>query len=377
MNLFWLRPSALQVWAVDTTEIQITWGHLPAGKVSASAADTRVEIPHAGGAGSLVLGDLPSGTRLEVSVRSEGGTYHRLQATTLTPPAGEILSRVATISDLHLGSNNWGFLKTIDDIGAFPDRYDVRCADAAVHEARQWGLDLLVIKGDAAHHRRLRDYEILGAFVDRFPSIEMMLVAGNHDVDSKTQAELPATVGERKLGYNTSVETKDLAGVRIILGDTTIDNIGRGTVKRIKDDVLKQAADAPDDATTMVALHHQMQRFPVATYWPPGVSGPEANDFLKSLVDVQPRAFVTSGHTHRNRSRTAHGLMLTEVASTKDWPGVWAGYTFYEGGFTQVVRRVAHPDAISWTEYSRKALLGLWAPWSPGPLQQRCFSLSH
>jgi hypothetical protein len=41
---------------------------------------------------------------------------------------------------------------------------------------------------------------------------------------------------------------------------------------------------------------------------------------------------------------------VTEVGSPKDYPGTWAGYVVHEGGIRQVVRRVAAPEVIRWTE---------------------------
>jgi hypothetical protein len=39
-----------------------------------------------------------------------------------------------------------------------------------------------------------------------------------------------------------------------------------------------------------------------------------------------------------------------------------------------VVRRVAEPSAIAWTERSGRAIGGLWRWWSPGLRSHRCFS---
>jgi hypothetical protein len=66
--------------------------------------------------------------------------------------------------------------------------------------------------------------------------------------------------------------------------------------------------------------------------------------------------------------------VVTEVASTKDHPGVWAGYAVYEGGIIQVVRRILHPDAMGWTELTRRAAGGAWGPYASGRLSDRCFT---
>jgi hypothetical protein len=38
---------------------------------------------------------------------------------------------------------------------------------------------------------------------------------------------------------------------------------------------------------------------------------------------------------------------FVEVACTKDYSGSWGEYRVCEGGYTQVVRRVAAPDAMA------------------------------
>ena len=67
-------------------------------------------------------------------------------------------------------------------------------------------------------------------------------------------------------------------------------------------------------------------------------------------------------------------MIVTEVGSPKDYPGTWGGYVVHEGGIRQVVRRIAEPDVIAWTEYTRRAVGGVWGLWSPGSLSDRCWS---
>ena len=40
----------------------------------------------------------------------------------------------------------------------------------------------------------------------------------------------------------------------------------------------------------------------------------------------------------------------------------------------QVVRRVAAPDLLRWTDHSARAAGGAWGVWAPGRLGDRCFS---
>lgn len=373
MHLPWLTPSPLQVFAVEPGALQLTWGRLPRGQLTIRQTNEQpISVVHDGGPGALVLQNLKPGYR-DIEIEAPSGVIH-LSAVVPEPPSGQELYRIATISDLHLGSGNWGALRTIGDIDVDdPDHYDLRCATAAITEAVEWGARLLIIKGDAVHHRRTRDFELLDELVDRFPRLPMILIPGNHDVDRAWPIEVPETFGKRGLRMERNVACHDLPGVRVIVGNTTIEHVGRGTIKHVAGDLLAAAGASPTQ--NLLAVHHQFQQYPVTTHWPLGIPSRESNAFLRKLSRTAPDTLVTSGHTHRHRARRVGPLLVTEVGSTKDWPGTWAGYRIYERGIYQTVRRVAAPAAIAWTEHSRRALFGLWSGWSPGQLDERCVAL--
>jgi hypothetical protein len=96
--------------------------------------------------------------------------------------------------------------------------------------------------------------------------------------------------------------------------------------------------------------------------------------FVDRVRWARPATMITSGHTHRHRRRTVGSVVLTEVGSTKDFPGSWAGYVVHEGGIRQVVRRVASPDLLRWTDETARAACGAWGAWSPGIGSHRCFT---
>ncbi len=367
-------PSALQVWAVEDTSIQLTWGSLPAGPIRVSAQDRTVEIEHTGGPGEFTLSGLSPATDYRVHVDHRAGT-RTLEARTLATPPGALLSRVATVSDLHIGSRRWGFLKTMVETEPFDTPFPVRCARAAIGEAIAWGAELIMIKGDAVNHRSPHNFAELGRLVDLFPDTPMLLVPGNHDVDFQhSTMELPATVGERALPFTTTVVHLDVPGLRVIAGDTSIPGQGPGTLARTGEAMIQTAAEA--DRPALVGVHHHFDRLSRPTHWPPGIPKAEAKPFFDDLRRGNPDVLVTSGHSHRNRARRHQGVAVTEVASTRDWPGVWAGYAVHEGGIRQVVRRVAAADAVVWHEYSRGAVLGAWEHWAPGPLAQRSLAIN-
>lgn len=374
--MIWLAPraSAPTIWAVEDDSIQICWGDLPPGPVRARTGGdgqmAEASVDHDGGPGAIDLTGLTPGRTLAVDLEWDGGSV-TLEATTLLPPPGDLIGRFATISDLHLGATAWGALRTMTDDSGHPTPYPYRCAAAAIDEAVRWGAELLIIKGDAVEHECQADFDALGELVDGYPELEMILLPGNHEVDGRPGG-LPDSVGRRKLPYVRSVQHWDRPGLRVVAADTTIVRRGVGTLERVAGGIEERAADSA--SPVFLALHHQLQRHRQPRYWPPGIPAPESTRLLDRLDRLDQPVTVSSGHTHRNRSRYHGSTLVTEVASTKDWPGVWAGYAVHEGGIRQVVRRAAAPEAIRWTEYSRLALRGLWSRWSPGPIDQRCLS---
>ena len=84
-----------------------------------------------------------------------------------------------------------------------------------------------------------------------------------------------------------------------------------------------------------------------------GIDPDDSEAFVAVVARRENIAGYFAGHTHRNRVRrfaAARNVPFVEVACTKDYPGAWAEYRVYEGGYTQVVRRVTAPDAFDWAE---------------------------
>ena len=405
--MFASNPSPLQVWAVDHESIQLTWGSLPAGPVVVSCGDEVVTIDHDGGAGSATVGGLRSDTAHTVVVdRPEDGQRQTIAARTLVRPPGDRLFRLATVSDLHLGSTRWGFWKTMTEVepadqpdhdlvdpsrlramGSSPEPvpepgrapgpwrlpHAWRTALGAVEHAATWGARLLVLKGDLAQHETVECFDHVGALVDAFPELPMVAIPGNHEVDEGGWL-LPRTLGSREVPMVHGVEHRDLPGVRVIVANTTVPNSGRGRIEPVAAAILERAHDS--DRPVLLLIHQQLQSTRFPRYWPIGISPPESTRFLDELDRLPQPVVVSSGHTHRNRIRRHGSVTLTEVASTKDWPGVWAGYDVFEGGLIQTVNRTQDRSVLAWQEYSRRAVAGLWAHWSPGRLEDRCLSLT-
>jgi predicted phosphodiesterase len=365
----------VDVFAVEDTTAQVCWADAPPGELTFTAGPTTRAVLSDGAPGAVVLDGLPPGTALELAVRSasRAGRAGRLRRTarftTLETLPGPLLSQFATMNDLHFGAHSFGTLHPIWEQDG-RDPHPLRCARAAATESREWGAELIVLKGDLTQHASPEEWESVGAFVGGIgPTI---VIEGNHDTARKAVdgRSILSAYGVPLRQRPTAV---DLPGVRIVVFPTAHWHVDAGVVDdQHQHEATQLVADAPGPA--VVAMHHYPQRFRWPTMYPDGIPGPAAGAFLDALAEANPSTVVITGHSHRHRLHHHGPLVVAEVGSTKDYPGSWAGYAVYEGGIRQVTRRVASPEAIAWTEQGRKVLGGVWSVWAAGVRSHRCFT---
>lgn len=369
------RPAhRLEVFATGPDWVQVTWSALGPGPVTIDCGGVRQEVTADGGPGAVVIDGLEPGRHQRLAL-SGGGLVHAqtLDAVTLARPPGEELLRVATISDVHVGSRSTGYLHTIVERPQPDEVHPLRCLRAAVEELTGWGAQHLVIKGDLVDRSDEANWHDVGDVLGGI-DVAINVVPGNHERSMVGDVDPAVALRGLGLALTTGVEQVDHHGVRIVMADTTRPGTDWGSVAPVADGIVDAAADA--DGPVLVALHHQLMAHRLPTYLPPGIPGPEATRFLDGLGRATDQVLVTSGHTHRHRRHHTAGVTHTEVGSTKDFPGTWAGYHVHEGGIVQVVRRIAEPSCIRWTDHSRRAAGGIWSRWSPGRLSDRCFTLT-
>lgn len=284
----------------------------------------------------------------------------------LIAPPGEELFRFATVSDVHIGLDTFGFLpKVRDPVKGASEPPSERCLRAAVTEARAWGAQLLVVKGDLTQKGTIAEATRAARIIGDMP---VLVIVGNHEVKYSHEdvgVAFPGTLVP-------DVRVHDVPGARLVLFDSTVPGSHTGTYAMHADEVVDAIGTARGPA--ILLTHHHPQPLPIAHHWPPGVPSPAARRFFDAVVNANRRVFMSTGHTHRHRRHDHGPLVITEVGSPQHYPGTWAGYVVHEGGIRQVVRRVAAPDAIAWTEETRRSVLRVWARWSPGKLPERCFS---
>ncbi|HVM51731.1 MAG TPA: metallophosphoesterase [Acidimicrobiales bacterium] len=289
----------------------------------------------------------------------------------MAPPPGEELFRFSTVSDVHIGLETFGFLPTVHDPLRLEDLPSERCLRAAVTESVAWGSQLLAVKGDITQRGTMEEGERAAALLAA-GGVAVEALVGNHEVRPDHESLVPTFAAAGVPLTRDGVRVVDVPGVRIVLFDSSKPGSHTGTYARFADDVADAVADAQGPAVLLT--HHHPQPLSVAHHWPPGVPGPEARRFFDQVLRANRRVFMSTGHTHRHR-RHHHGpLVITEVGSPQHYPGTWGGYVVHEGGIRQVVRRVAAPAAIAWTEATARSVLRIWKRWSPGRIGDRCFS---
>jgi Icc protein len=235
----------------------------------------------------------------------------------------------------------------------------------AIAELAAGDFDAVVVKGDLTAEGTEREYE---DFLAAYGSLgaHMHHVRGNHDAD---KIDSIATTGPF---------TVTLPGVTIAVLDTVIAHQENGQVTREQLAWLDGVAAESSSAVLVFGHHHPWD--PASTERNARYFGinPDDSDALCAVIAARDNiAGYFAGHTHRNRTRhfaQARNVPVVEVACVKDYPGAWAEYRVYDGGYVQIGRRIAAPDAMHWTEQTRRMYAGLYRDYALGSLADRCFT---
>ena len=231
----------------------------------------------------------------------------------------------------------------------------------------------MVVKGDLTARSRPREFATIRRLL-LDSGMDCVAQYGNHDVHGLIDPAVELA-GIEAPGPG-GVVVRDLPGVRLVLGHSPVVH-GRHAASSTR--TPSPSWPMPWPRPTGPALVEPPPR-------PATVAGPDhlparpargaSRRLTTALRAANPATLIVAGHTHRNRRYPVDGIDVVEVGSTKDYPGVWAGYAVHEGGIRQVVRRISRPDVVAWTEATARALGGQWGRWSPGRVDERCWSLT-
>lgn len=290
--------------------------------------------------------------------------------TTLARPAGRLLATVATVNDVHFGELECGKLGTHAEIGPVfgtepgETPYWEVMNTGAIEELARLDPDAVVVKGDLTSSGSEAEYEL---FSEAYGTLgrTMHHVRGNHD------AMLTHSIAPVYFAV-------ELTGVTLAVLDTVRPGVENGRVDEEQIAWLDELAAESTDPVLVFGHHHPWDPSSAtrnAMYF--GIN-PDDSEALVGVIDRRPAIVgYFAGHTHRNRVRRflqARSVPVVEVACVKDYPGAWAEYRVYEGGYTQLARRISTPAAMEWTEKTRRMFAGLYRDYALGSLDDRCFT---
>ena len=293
---------------------------------------------------------------------------------TLDQPPGALVATIATANDVHFGEVLCGLTgdPATDAIGPILSSapgeppYPEMMGRAAVAEIARLDPDAVIVKGDLTDRGLREQYD---AFLDTYGVLgdRMYHVRGNHDA-----------MTDPRLAVEGAPYAVHLDGVTLAVLDTTAPGRVGGTLPREQTEWLDSLA-AEADVPVLVFAHHPVWYVDTdRTVDPDYVIAYEASVELLEVIDRRPRVVgYLAGHTHTNRVRRyerARRVPCVEVACGKDYPGAWAEYRVYEGGYTQVMRRISAPDALSWSERCRAMIQGIYRDLVLGRITDRCFT---
>lgn len=293
---------------------------------------------------------------------------------TLARPPGRLLATVATANDVHFGETECGrtgdpatdAIGPILSVGPGEDPYPLVMGRSAVAEIAAAEPDAVVVKGDLTDTGRAEEYEqfleVYGALGDRLHHVR-----GNHDA-----------MRDPTLATCDAPYTVDLGGLTLAVLDSTVPGRVGGALDRAQRGWLDDLA-AQSSAPVMVFAHHPLWDLDARHTVDPNYV--IARDDSAAVIEIVARresiVGFFAGHTHTNRvvrRERARNTPVVEVACAKDYPGAWAEYRCYEGGYTQVMRRMTAPAALAWSERCRHMIQGIYRDLVLGSIRARCFT---
>lgn len=300
-------------------------------------------------------------------------TEHTLDGFTFRtlPRPGALLCRFATVNDVHFGEVECGKIGGPVEVGPVfsvapgETPYPLVMNRAAVAEIAPFDPHVVVAKGDLTSEGTEGEYAAFlevyeGAFGDR-----LVHVRGNHD-------------GMHAAIASTAPLAAEIPGVTLAVLDTVKPGFGEGRLTGDQVGWLDDLAAGADGPVLVFGHHHPWD--PASTernadYF--GINPDDSEALVACLGRHANIAGYFAGHTHRNRVRrfaAARDIPIVEIACVKDYPGAWAEYRVYEGGYAQIVRRITAPDALHWTEQTRHMFVDLYHEYAIGVLADRCFT---
>lgn len=342
--------------------------------------------------------------------------------TTLRPPPGRLLGRVAWLNDVHIGEHVSGLAYSDDRLpgGGFPPGFPADpenpywrfMARSAVAEAAARGCTLMLVNGDLTDAARPADVGEARTILDAFGGLgggvrlpdgswrvapggarSYFVTRGNHDraysgAEHTGCTPVPSHPGlhdcfldgfaagfQRGAARFSVAFGDDRARYRFVGLDSCDVATGQGRLPDGELDFLRAELDKGDP--TIPLFHHPAGDLAIMTAFPPGTFGVPLEDsarFQRLVAGYDNVAAVYHGHTHRNertRATETGDVPYFEGGAVKEYPGGYTVVTLYQGGYMVNFWRTRDPEALAWSERSRGEYLGLYPYYTLGGVSDR------
>jgi Icc protein len=366
-------PAYAELMSVSPTEVVVTFTSEPGLACTTRVGDR--EVVTTGPYHVATIDQLAPDTEYRLVVEGvEPDYWLPPEVRTLVQPPGQLVATIATANDVHFGETECGRTgdPATDAIGPIlrsePGElpYPEVMGRGAVAEITTFDPGAVVVKGDLTDRGLPEQYD---AFLATFGVFGPRLhhVRGNHDA-----------MTDSSLAVEGAPYAVELPGVTLAVLDTTHPGHVGGVLPVEQVEWLDALAASASDPV-LVFGHHPV--WDLDTTRPVDPHYVIARDGSVALIEVvrsrERIAGYFAGHTHTNRVRRyerARNVPFVEVACGKDYPGAWAEYRVFEGGYTQVMRRISAPDALAWSERCRHMIQGIYRDLVLGTIDDRCFT---
>jgi Icc protein len=334
--------------------------------------------------------------------------------TTLVPPPGRELTRMAWLNDMHIGEFTSGLAYSDSRFprGGLPPGFPVDPHDpywrtmgrAAVREAKARGCRFMVVNGDLSNESEPAALDEAKHLLDSFGKLggtrtitphshpTYFVTRGNHDRQhgGALQAHCSPVKGHPGLrdcfldkfgaGFDkgTSRFSFTVGDARTryrFVGLDSNDADNTGVWPKGELEYLEAELDRGD--ATIPLFHHPVGDLSLIAGFPPGLAGMDIQEAQK-VRDVLAKhdnvAAVYNGHTHRNFrevSTDTGNVPYFEGGATKEYPGGYTIVRLHERGFMVNFWKAKDPHARAWSERSRGEYLGLYPYYTLGSLSDR------
>ncbi len=312
--------------------------------------------------------------------------------TTLTPPKGERIARIAVLNDLHIGEHCAGTLTNLGDQSIPPcfsdDNYSVKMVSAAVREIRKARPDLVLANGDLSDRGRPDEIRTALAILKRAKR-PVIVTRGNHDrlyddcTTDRDCLKAQAFPGRFPQGHHALTTEQDVGDHLTVVGlDSCDPESGHGDLNHNGQiEFLEQALAKAKrrNRRVLLAFHHPVTPAAITTALPPisfGIEYQNGGQALEEAVKHQDHiALALHGHTHRNYLSYSKGCAapFLEAGTVKEYPGSWTRLDIHTDGVMRTSHRVSEPYCRRWIRTTAGEYDGLAPTYLRGPLEARCF----